>query len=174
VKTGADPRRNDMQYAFSYYYFLMHERKKFDFDQVWHEVLDTDYDGCGALSFCLWWMSCFSSIRISLPLSRAARELNDNEQRTLAAIVGGLPIPELEFWDIIKPLLITGKVRVLTHSPPPVHAHSHTPTLTPPQHIHTSLFALAATRKLTRTPSFSCLLSVYVCVSAASYSLSSL
>lgn len=36
---------DDMQFAFSYFYFMMHEREKFDFDTVWEKYLDTDGDG---------------------------------------------------------------------------------------------------------------------------------
>lgn len=36
---------NDMQYAFSYFYFLIHQKRDFDIQTVWHDDLDVDHDG---------------------------------------------------------------------------------------------------------------------------------
>jgi len=56
--------RHDMQYSFSYMYFLAHQRIPFNMENVWREYLDVDHDGI----------------------------LNDNEIRTLAVHIGGGPI----------------------------------------------------------------------------------
>jgi len=56
--------RHDMQYAFSYMYFLAHQRIPFNMENVWKEYLDVNHDGY----------------------------LNDNEVRTLAVHIGGGPI----------------------------------------------------------------------------------
>lgn len=34
-----------MQFAFSYFYFMIHERIDFNLKQVWNEYLDIDKDG---------------------------------------------------------------------------------------------------------------------------------
>jgi hypothetical protein len=36
---------NDMQYAFSYVYFLMHQRAPYNFSAIFHNELDTNHDG---------------------------------------------------------------------------------------------------------------------------------
>jgi UDP-N-acetylglucosamine-lysosomal-enzyme len=36
---------DDMQFAFSYFYYMMHERIPYDFDNVWDTFLDKDGDG---------------------------------------------------------------------------------------------------------------------------------
>lgn len=37
--------KNDMQYAFSYFYFLIHQRREFNFTEIWQQFLDVDRDG---------------------------------------------------------------------------------------------------------------------------------
>jgi UDP-N-acetylglucosamine-lysosomal-enzyme len=36
---------DDMQYAFSHMYFMMHERREYNFTKLFHEELDSDKDG---------------------------------------------------------------------------------------------------------------------------------
>lgn len=56
--------RFDMQFAFTYFYFMIHQKFDFDFSQVFDEFLDVDGDGV----------------------------LNDNELRTLAVHIKGIPL----------------------------------------------------------------------------------
>mmetsp|Transcript_26095 Transcript_26095/g.65591 ORF Transcript_26095/g.65591 Transcript_26095/m.65591 type:complete len:1122 (+) Transcript_26095:89-3454(+) len=51
----------DMQMAFTYFYWIIHAPRDFSLNEVWHTMLDSDQDGV----------------------------LNDNEMRTLAALVRG-------------------------------------------------------------------------------------
>mmetsp|Transcript_29765 Transcript_29765/g.41873 ORF Transcript_29765/g.41873 Transcript_29765/m.41873 type:complete len:1134 (-) Transcript_29765:66-3467(-) len=56
---------HDMQFAFSYFYFMIHQREEFNLTNVWNQFLDMDHDG----------------------------KLNDNELRTLAVHLRGTPLP---------------------------------------------------------------------------------
>jgi len=55
---------SDMQFAFSYFYFMIHQLNRFNFTETWQEFLDTDLDG----------------------------RLSTNEIRTLAAHIETLPL----------------------------------------------------------------------------------
>eukprot|EP01119_Soliformovum_irregulare_P013098 TRINITY_DN3457_c0_g1_i1.p1 TRINITY_DN3457_c0_g1~~TRINITY_DN3457_c0_g1_i1.p1 ORF type:complete len:1204 (-),score=445.63 TRINITY_DN3457_c0_g1_i1:46-3657(-) len=57
-----DPK--DMQFAFAYFYFMIHQRVEFNYTHVWYKYLDSDLNGY----------------------------LDDNEVRTLAVHLGPLPL----------------------------------------------------------------------------------
>lgn len=46
-ETSSHPLRHpkDMQYSFSYYYYLMHERLEYNFTKIFYQVLDVNHDG---------------------------------------------------------------------------------------------------------------------------------
>ncbi|PRP75089.1 hypothetical protein PROFUN_03925 [Planoprotostelium fungivorum] len=62
----------DMQFAFSYFYFMIHQLGVFNMTETWYEYLDVNEDG---------W-------------------LNDNELRTTAAHIGPLPLEENSVADL--------------------------------------------------------------------------
>jgi len=68
---------NDMQFAFSYFYFLIHQRAQYDIQTIWKEFLDIDNDG----------------------------KLNDNELRNLAIHLKGTPLPHNCVSDLKHKLL---------------------------------------------------------------------
>eukprot|EP01090_Pellita_catalonica_P003392 TRINITY_DN1305_c0_g1_i1.p1 TRINITY_DN1305_c0_g1~~TRINITY_DN1305_c0_g1_i1.p1 ORF type:complete len:1052 (-),score=178.20 TRINITY_DN1305_c0_g1_i1:110-3265(-) len=67
---------DDMQYAFTHFYYLMHQRKPFDILQVWENELDTDHSG----------------------------GLSGNELRTLAVKLYGTPINNEKFKELREKL----------------------------------------------------------------------
>ncbi|EFA84682.1 putative glycophosphotransferase [Heterostelium album PN500] len=69
--TSSHSLRNprDMQYAFSYFYYMIHKKVPFDFDKLWHSEIDINGDG---------W-------------------LNENELRSFAVNVYGTPVRATAF-----------------------------------------------------------------------------
>jgi len=68
-----------MQFAFTYFYFLMHDREEFTMESFFKTHLDIDGDGC---------VFCPGSVKQSLTrffdVPYCCRELNDIELRLLA------------------------------------------------------------------------------------------
>ncbi|GAM17280.1 hypothetical protein SAMD00019534_004550 [Acytostelium subglobosum LB1] len=72
-RTSSHSLRNprDMQYAFTYFYYLMHKKVNYDVDTLWNDDLDFDKDGI----------------------------LNENEMRSMAVTLFGAPLKGNTFKD---------------------------------------------------------------------------
>ncbi|KYQ88805.1 putative glycophosphotransferase [Tieghemostelium lacteum] len=66
----------DMQYAFSFFYYMIHKKVPFDIDQLWHKELDVNRDG----------------------------QMDFNELRTFAVVVYGVPLKST-IWKDLKSAL---------------------------------------------------------------------
>ena len=74
-----------MQYAFAYFYYVIHARTEFNFTHIWHNELDVNWDGY----------------------------LNENEMRTLAIHIHGTPLENTQLNELVQRL--TNSCRTLRY-----------------------------------------------------------